>query len=626
MFSQHPLQWSEIFSATYQVPQEHLAPGVVAGQGRVGDSDTGYAYTQTPTGLYNHVDVIGLLDSLGSEPLHQIGQHYISSLRTVDQGKFPIEVCRDVYNDYRHGDLVKRVTAEGRQPTVQECITEGGTPICDIGAGDGRKVFAHWRKRSKGKHAPETEVYKGPKTLLLDKQPFHEMTGMYTLSPSQGFSLPAGVTTNMVYKQVDLDHSDLDFVPKSFLLVSINSLNQLSPDFLARNIRNRDGIHMIPQVMKLVAEGKATQGDDGRITTRVCTKRGEETYLEYAHSFDYGIFPSTGKSDYYKIAVEFSPRVISCVFNNGVMERYEFTGDGEQRFAEHDARFNAKPQRYMQNKEPLLAPFKLKFDGRTMLISVTADTIKFETSERRITIETEPDHVSTIPVEMQCEYMDRAEDVLVVPHTVYLGGRRLIGPIVAKFMANTVFKIPGFTFDVPTYYNTLDAAVRGMCESAEHFRADGVIALGGGCDVAAKIHESVDIRICDTTVVAAINNANAPRNTEWHFKTAGETLGQPIGCRKHVKSAEEGPIQCRTYGDPDHENCPVREFMVKDRTHCVQMIELRTREDKKLPNRLKRVRQTMPQAKDENNANFPSLLSMLADDQKTALKMAGYDM
>jgi len=607
LFSTHPCTWSEVLSPTYQVPQEFLAEGVDPSfQVDQGDN-RGVAYTQTPAGLYNHVDVVGLCLSLHAKPLHAIGKHLQSSLRTLDQGEFPVDIGREVFKDFKHSNMMKKIAkAHGRIPTLSECLELGGTPICDLGADDGRKVYAHWKVRMK---PTDPYRYRGPKTLLLDRRPYTAVTSMPSLGPDEALQLPEGSITNLMYKEIDFDEQGLEFLPKEYLLVSINSLNQFPPSFIDKHVRTRAGIHMIPDVLKLVAEGKATQGPDGIITTKVLTKKGEQTFREYAHHFEYALFPTTTKSDYYHIYVEFSQCVVACD---------PTTGEITQAANTHEHKL--KPKRFTQNKAAFLPPYKLKYDGRTMTLHITSDEVVFETANQFVTVETDFEHTCPIPVIVQGEYITGIDKVLFAPHTVWLAGRRLVGPVVGRFMDKTEFRVPGFEFINPQYHVTIDSAVQDLCTTTNLFPADGLVGFGGGEDVAAKLLESIDIRPCDHYVVSRVNARLAPRTAKWQFLDLTEEQQQLRGCQADLSLK---PVIGKT-GDARHSSCTIREFEIRDTQAEVVLREVRERSEKDNPNSISRIEITLPMIRGIGDEPAPTLLGMLADNQRTALELAGY--
>lgn len=598
LFGAHPGEWADYFSEDYLAPAECYAEGVSRAEDRRACPPVNSAHTSSYPGLYNHVDVIGLVSTVGAQGFAQIRKLEGSSLRILTRGEFPKTIAKHVFDDADHNLFLRNHIKDGSLPGVVSCITYGGSPFCDIGGDDGRKAFAHWRRRG----ANGIYQYKGPKTIIADRDPPKFNMNYPQLGKYEPLMKATGIITNMIYRQCDFEEEGGYWIPEEYLLVSINALNQLSPSVFANFVLKRDGIHMVPNVQKLVREGTAEIDANGKVTTQIMTKNGQRTFVEYPHEFVPTVFPATSQSDHYQILVVFGPRIIKASLDEGTPSEIDF----------NTSYFKMKPKRINEKGVSFLPPYKLKRDGETMVVHITHDEVVFETLRSRVVMEAEEGHHSPVKLVLQCEM--RVEDTMVlIPHVIWLGGRMICGPTINKMMDRTDFQIAGVEFRRPEYHATMQDAVVALALAKDSgFPADGVVGSGSGSDVAGKIIESIDIRMCDDDVVCKIQSQVAPRTVIWEV---GDTQ-----CVADMSA----PPAINPYGDARHSRCPIKEFEAFERGHDVVLREVRTR-DKRDPNSVKRIMQVIPRSYTSDEERPPTLIGCMSSEQKRILKSANID-
>jgi hypothetical protein len=323
------------------------------------------------------------------------------------------------------------------------------------------------------------------------------------------------------------------------------------------------------------------------------TKTGLRTFEEYPHEFTPTVFPATSLSDHYQILVVFGPRIIKASLDEVVPTMIE----------SNTSYFKMKPKRINDKGASFLPPYKLKRDGETLVVHITHDEVVFETLRSRIVMEAGEGHHSPVKLVLQCEM--RVEDTMVlIPHAIWLGGRLICGPTINDMMARTDFDIPGVEFRRPEYHATMQDAVVALAEAkASLFPADGVVGSGSGSDVAGKIIESIDIRICDENVVCKIQSQVAPRTVVWEV---GDTQ-----CVADMST----PLLVTPFGDARHNRCPIKEYETFERNHQVVFREVRAR-DKRDPNSLKRIMQVIPRTYTSDEERPLTLIGCMSCDRK----------
>lgn len=598
LFGSHPAEWADYYAEDYVAPQEVLAQGVTGVWKDSAVSGVPSSDAATDPGLYPHVDVVALLAGVAHEGFDQVCKLEKLSLRTLTRGEFPRSIAKQVFADVDHERLLRMHHIAGTLPTVVECITKGGSPICDIGGDDGRKAMAHWRR----KVTSGLWRYKGPKTIISDKEKPKFNMNCPCLGRGESLMKASGAVTNMLYRECDLEDEGVSWVPEEYLLVSINALNQMSPMVFENSIMKRDGIHMVPNVQKLVRDGSSELSSEGKVTTQLMTKRGLEVFHEYPHEFIPTVFPATNQSDHYQILVVFGPRIISADLDEGTVQDLD----------ENSQFFTKKPSRISEKGTSFLPPYKLKRDGQTMVVHVTYDEIVFETLRSRVVLEPSEDHHCPVKLVMQCE-MTVSDRMVLIPHTIWLAGRLINGPTICAMMEKTDFRIAGVEFRSPVFHPTMAAAVDALALAKQsEFPSDGIIGSGSGGDVAGKVLESIDIRACDGDVICKIQSQITPRTAVWEVG--------PNNCVADMSA----PQNITPFGDTRHQGCTIREYEVFERGLEVVFREIRVR-DKRLPNKLSRIMQTIPRTYDSHEARPQTLLGCMSDQQKAELRRAGFD-
>jgi len=598
LLGSHPRTHLPEFGTGYLPPDSILAESCPRRKGYYKANPEGHtmrAILPSTRSLYNHVDPVSCYRALDPEKLASFIELTKASLRMVTPESFPKTIPAFIYFDRNHGKTVLNRYEDG----MAEEVFQVGTPIADLGGGDARKLMVTWR----GKDIVDNRMtYTGPPAQVIDKRPRMPHCLFPEVGEEDGERPPT--ISNIFYRQYDIEEGGVSVVPMSSVLTSINVLTQLNAGVVSE-ILDRDGFHMVPNLEKLLADKMADELPDGRVITRVYGKDGAiEEYIDYNHGLNGIIHKCVHNVDHYKLVVAFSPRTLHVSGPKWTMmrERYE------------QPLLDEKPFRYGFHKDvALLPPFKLKWDGETILFDFSEERAMIHGINYETELVTDEDYQCFVRVQVVCESIVVGQVNHIFPFAVYLAGRKLVGTAVLDFMQRTSIQIPGFEFHPPEFYDTQDEAVVAMATARYQdmgLVADGIVALGTGDEVVAKIYETIDIKPCDPKSNLQMARAVAPKLLQY----AGATDPEMYCTCEDVDSRMAS----------SHEDCPVVEFFVMYEGLTVELVQKTIRTDKEKPNSMKRVLRMLPKPLDEHEHPPEKLVDNLSDDTKTVLRQYGY--
>jgi len=555
------------------------------------------AELQNVRSLYNHVDSVTAYRSLAAQGLAGFIKLTQDALRMVTPECFPKAVPAFIFGDKNHG---KKITFRYSEDEVDYCYDEVGTPIAELGSGDGRKLMVSWRGKDPADERRST--YTGPPAQVLDKKPRPQNCLFPKVGDEQGDRPPA--ISNIFYRQHDLEDG-VSVVPMTSLLTSVNVLTQLSKRAVDE-ILNRDGLHMVPNIEQLVADKMADELPGGKVRTRVIGKDGKtEEYVDNRHSFTPSIQKCVFNVDHYMLVIAFSPRTLTAGGTKWTVMRSR----KEQPILEE------KPLRYGYHKDAaLLPPFKLKWDGVPVMFDFSEERAMLHGLNYETELAIDDDYQCFIRAQLVCESIVVDGINHVFPFAVHLAGRKLIGQAVRDFMNKADIRIHGFIFHIPVLYDTLDGAVVAMAKTkyaGNRLVAEGVIGLGTGDEVAAKLIDTIDIRPCDPKT----NHQMAQRTTPKLLQYIG-----PNDPEEHCAVKGLTPIGA----SPLHLDCPVVEYYIMDDMFAIGLLFKIIRTDKEKPNNIKRIVKLLPGPLHEGEQPTPRLVDKLTDDTLTILRQYGY--
>lgn len=574
-FSSHPSTWAREFARGYKPPQTVLSQactGRSSNHQDVKPGDSVSAQCQTRRSLYNHVDPIALLDAMDPTERDNLIQRTEDALRMSLPETIPKQLLSFIYSDVNHGT--------GDQE---------GTPIIDIGGGDGRKVMQSWKKKDPADF--KKLIYAGPDAIIVDRNEKPPILSNIT-ECGELTRNGAAVVCNLKYMQHDLNRG-LPNLPRDRLYTSVNALTQLESHVIDE-LRARDGFHMVPDLDVMLAQGMSDIMPDGRILTRALKRGASVKFLEYKHDLPYTLHPATFTQDYYKLVVFFSPRVLSTgeLASGAIVPKHPLLSE--------------KPLRLGVNRDMSFAgPYKLKLDGVTGLFDFEEDSITFQSANRSVTYYPGPDHSCLVRVQLLCEVVREGELTHAFPFQVVLAGRSLQGKAVEDFMRNTEFKVDGVEFHEPIFYESINEAAAALVDEPRLPRgvsADGIISVGSGRDIAAKLVETIDIKPCDPSMGVYLAGLVAP--SELYY--GGSKISKCVAAHE----AE------------DHSSCPVFEHAVVQKPLKVTLVRVRERTDKTQSNSRKRLEQVMPRHRGYEEGPAPTkLVDLLSESCKSILRL-----
>lgn len=253
-------------------------------------------------------------------------------------------------------------------------------------------------------------------------------------------------------------------------------------------------------------------------------------------------------------------------------------------------RLCAKPDRYTTTNNGFYAPFKLKYDGNECMIHMNTHSVVVQKRTNKWVYQASSDHVCHTEIHLFGELVselkkinpeDPDDDLVELvntfyPHLVYQAGRRCKDRGLRTFLRKTEFNIPNINVEKEAIrFSNLEEAIMASKNSTN---SDGIIALGGVKHVAAKLYETVDVRICHSKVLHKLFQHVYPRSL-----VVSSIYDPNASCKK-----QRG---CAT--------CPIYEFAIRFNGDMVVLsqIGLGPRRDKLTPNALEKVCKMLPDGK-----------------------------
>jgi len=416
-------------------------------------------------------------------------------------------------------------------------------PLIDAGGGNGFKLAFAFRKPG----IPDNQDrYGGPFVIVVD-----------SMDRPLGI-LPEGeAQEGIVYRQCDINEEGLS-VPEGFLVISVNSLTNFSPQLVA-SLENVDSYSLVSDLEYLKSLNITTPMADGRVKTRL--KTGD--HVEYDHRFDLEYMPFLTKGSGYGLHITVAAR--------------ELKVSGPSRFLAGPRVFPwyspESVRRYSQESHKSFpSPYKLKMDGTPGAINITSETVEVQIGGAGFYYNTDEDHLCTVPVMLEGEVIyppDPDDKALFYPHRMFLGGRPCGYKTISKFLQDNESAldfIPDLTIKKMILFDNLNEAYK-----ADHASplSDGVISLANNCQTAAKVVETVDITASDLEPTSGLM----------------KTIGEYVSPRRVVVSNMPGYKRNRYL---------VSECHLMIRPLEIEIMAFRGRRDKVQGNRVPRILSMMP--------------------------------
>jgi len=586
LFDTHPKTQMREWADGYLPPDEVLSKSCPRRKGVAVDNREGVPMRAEFSGvrsLFPHVDPIALYRNLSIDTLNRQIQREEDALRLVAPEVPPKDLFSFVYGDANYGcPEYERYIDEGA--VRQHVVLDKGTPYSDLGSSDARKPMQSWRSKDAGD--PTTLFYNGPQLLVvdkIDKSPNLQCPSMGAVHES---SLE---TSNMLYRQVDVGRG-LSTIPKTSLLTSVNLLTQLDEDTVVE-IMQRDSLHIVPDIQKLLAHNMGDRIDDSTVKIRARGNNGQIVeYLDNDHDFTFVENMPSASSEYHKLVVSFAKRRL--VFDG--------FGDSFDRPISEQPQLMKKPLRYTARKTPggMVAPYKLKWDGVTTMFDFRTDSAKVHHLKMETQLELGDGYKCDIRTQLVCESILVGDVNHIFPFAVIIAGRRFNGETVLNFMRRTELSIPGYVFHEPEFFDTIDAAVLAM--SATRFCplglvADGITAVGGAEDEVAKLFETIDITPCDDATLRFIVETISPMSLEF-------TMVEDMRAACEYEKGQSN----------DHRDCMVKEFYMKESVELLRLLKKCDRPDKEKGNAKKQLVKMLPAPLEQMETPKPKLKDLLS--------------
>jgi len=482
-----------------------------------------------------------------------------------------------IYSDVNHKTTVReRSLGEDGDVTITTSI-DPGTPYADLGSDDGRKPLVSYKV--KDPMDPTKLVYDGPPLQIVDRK--QKAPGLNCPEVARHFGGECApcddkgpTMSNMVYRQLDLNEG-VSEIPRTCFLTSTNLLTQLSAEALYE-IMDRDSLHIVPDLLQLLADNMAERVTNKLVRVRARDRLGQVIeFLDNDHKFAFANHRASLGAAHYKFVLTFSERVL-CT---------EPIGTTFDRPAEEQPQLMLKPLRYGMGNHELRAPFKLKWDGQTVMFDFNTDCVKVH----RIRSETEylpaEGYQNFVRAQLVCESIVHKQTNHIFPFAVIIAGRRFNGPEVNKFLDRAEINIPGYEFHRPVFYEDINEAVLAMAATrydARGLTADGINGTGTGEDVVAKLVDTVDIIPCDGALQTWIIETVAPMAMNYKNEF------NPFDCCRHENYTPDG------LGYSSHDKCMVVEFYVMQDMDIVHFVKKCNRPDKDVSNNKRRLKLVLP--------------------------------